>query len=71
MAAVAQQYYEEAAQNEQMGEENEVSHHCFVILVSPWRRKKYLVIVLFSPVASPALPTRIIYGAAIFGVEWT
>lgn len=49
MAAVAQQYYEEAAQNEQMGEENEVSNDCFVILVSPRRRKNYLVIYYSAP----------------------
>ena len=30
MAAVAQQYYEEAAQNEVMGEEEGVSNQCFI-----------------------------------------
>jgi hypothetical protein len=54
MAAVAQQYYEEAAQNEQMGEEDGVSHH-FLSFRHPWPVKNCTLIVLFSPTALPAL----------------
>jgi hypothetical protein len=46
MAAVAQQYYEDAAQNEQMGEDEGVS----TISLSFWRSRMIkITIVLFKP----------------------
>ncbi len=69
MAAVAQQYYEEAAQNEQMGEDEGVSHHLSVFDIHG-RGKFYSVIVLLSPGACLRFRPELLRGTSLMELNW-